>query len=120
MSKPSLDMLVARKGSAAPATLQVPQETSNEGTKEPREEVRQEAVKEVSKPVVAAEPAKRKRPWDGMDEPIKGNFEVTKGLLAKLAWLKSANQIKTQKDFVFEVLEREADKLIAKAEKEGY
>lgn len=111
MSKPSLDSLVGRKGAAAPAALGF-EEPSKEGTREPGNE--------VSKPVQPTQPAARRRPWDGLNEPVKGNFEVNTRLLAKLTWLKSAKQIRTQKDFVLEVLEREADKLIAKAEREGY
>jgi hypothetical protein len=114
MSKQHLAGLVLRPGQAQPASNRETNVPSNQPSKEGAKEAREEIVREVSMPAV------KRRPWDGLDEPVKGNFEVNTRLLAKLAWLKSAKQIRTQKDFVAEVLEREADKLIAKAEKEGY
>ncbi|MDR5839353.1 hypothetical protein [Caballeronia sp. LZ034LL] len=62
----------------------------------------------------------RKRPWDGHDDWVKVNYEVPERVQLKLGWLKGQQRIKVIKAFVAEALEREVDKLIARAEKEGY
>jgi hypothetical protein len=131
MSKPSLDSLLVKKGTAAPAVLDVPQEPRKEESKEPAKEAtnpepleasNQETKVETSEQVATAVPAgvKRKRQWDGQDEWVKVNYEVPKRVQTKLHQLKSWERIPNIKAFVAEALEKALDREIAKAEKEGY
>jgi hypothetical protein len=106
MSKATLDMVVTKKGAAAPAAL----EASKEETKEPRKEAtKQEPEREA-----------RKRPWDGQDDVVKANYEVPRRIQTKLHTLKTWGRIENLKGFVSEALEKALDREIAAAEKEGY
>jgi hypothetical protein len=108
MSKQHFSSLnLARAGSAKPAG------PSHEApvALEPRKEVALEASHQG-----------KKRTWlaPGMEEPHKANYEITKRLAKKIETLKGWDKIDTIKDFVNTTLEKEADRLIAQAEKEGY
>lgn len=100
MSKQHMAGLVLRKGHAAPAT--------NQESLEPRKE---EFISQG-----------RRRPWhgEGMDDTEKVNFEIPRRVIEKMNTLKGWRKIRYLKDFVGTALEKEADKLIAQAEKEGF
>jgi hypothetical protein len=103
MSKLSLDSItIARKGHAYPA----------QSTNEPRDQVA----------FLPSNQGTKRRPWhgEGSNNPLKVNYEITEGLAKKIATLKSWDKIDTIKAFVNATLEKEVDRLIAQAEKEGY
>jgi hypothetical protein len=117
MSKPSLDSLVTRKGSAAPAALEPP--AIEQASKEPRKEVTKEASKEPSNQGASEG---RRRAWHqpGQEEWKKTNYEMPLRVQTKLKEMKNWGYIPNVYKFVAEVVEKEIDKVIAKAEKEGY
>lgn len=102
------DVPITRKGEAQPNL--VTGESLHE-RKEPRKEATLEASNQG-----------KRRKWlaPGMEEPHKANYEITKRLAKKMETLKGWDKIDTIKDFVNVTLEKEADRLIAQAEKEGY
>jgi hypothetical protein len=105
MSKPSLDSLVTRKGSAAPAALEPP--AIEQASKEPSNQGASEG---------------RRRAWHqpGQEEWKKTNYEMPLRVQTKLKEMKNWGYIPNVYKFVAEVVEKEIDKVIAKAEKEGY
>lgn len=118
MSKPSLDTLLVKKGTAAPAVIDAPPHAVPEPRKEETKETSIQVSNEPSQEVTEA--PKRRRPWDGQDEMIKANYEVPQRVQTKLHQLKAWGRVKNIKGFVAHALEAAIDKEIARAEKEGY
>jgi hypothetical protein len=141
----SISALFAQPGSEAPPDDAVnrapalaespapPQETEVVAEVSPKAAEPAIAPEKVAKPSRAKKPApaakaeegeepKRKRPWHapGMDEVKQQNYGMPLRVGSKLAWLKSNGRIEDYKTFVAQVIEAEADRLIAEAEKEGY
>jgi hypothetical protein len=110
MSRPSLDAVITRKGAAAPASLEA---------KEPSKEATGEVSKETSNQGAKEE---RKRAWHqpGQEEWKKTNYEMPLRVQTKLKEMKNWGYIPNVYKFVAEAVEKEIDKVIAKAEKEGF
>jgi hypothetical protein len=88
----------------------------------PREPAK-EPSKDVSKePSNQGTREERKRAWHqpGQDEWKKTNYEMPLRVQTKLKEMKNWGYIPNVYKFVAEAVEKEIDKVIAKAEKEGY
>jgi hypothetical protein len=115
MSKvPSLDnTVIARKGNAGAAvtTLDPGKEDSLPPSKEGTKEAAFQGAKQG-----------RRYAWTrpGQDEWKKTNYEMPLRVQTKIKEMKNWGAINSAYTFVAEVVEREIDKIIAKAEKEGY
>jgi hypothetical protein len=112
---PSLDnAVITRKGLALPADAgqaEVRKEESKEPSLPPTKEPSHEGAKEG-----------RLRPWHqpGQDEWKKSNYDMPIRVQTKLKEMKNWGRIPSVYKFVAEAVEKEIDKVIAKAEKEGY
>ena len=89
--------------------------SSNQGTLQGTQEVSKESSKEPSK-------EERRRAWHqpGQEEWKKTNYEMPLRVQTKLKEMKNWGYIPNVYRFVAEAVEMEIDKVIARAEEEGY
>jgi hypothetical protein len=109
---PSLDdTVIARKGQAEPAEAAQAFVPRKEAVLPPSNDPSNHGAKEG-----------RLRPWSrpGQEEWKKTNYEMPLRVQTKLKEMKNWGYIPNVYKFVAEAVEKEIDKVIAKAEKEGY